>query len=175
MPSGVQHEVTSTAPATRSIAGMQRVNIADPSFRDDDDDPEGFRAGMYRFGPELGASQTGSSVYELPPARPSARPLRVRGGGVGALLDGRPSVRTPDGVEELEPSTSCSSRWGRRSHQVRTTRPSARVVMWSTIVHTDRPPRTPTATRSRLWTGVKGEDVMVTRASNVDYCHGEAG
>ena len=44
-----------------------RVNIARPPFRYDADDPEGFRAGMFRFGPKIGASEMGGSVYELPP------------------------------------------------------------------------------------------------------------
>jgi hypothetical protein len=38
---------------------MERVNIADPSFGYDPDDPEGFRTGMFRFGARLDARQHG--------------------------------------------------------------------------------------------------------------------
>lgn len=48
---------------------MRRVSISDPTFNYDPDDPKGFRSGMFRFGPELGAEQTGASVYELPPGQ----------------------------------------------------------------------------------------------------------
>jgi len=48
---------------------MPRLNIASPEFHYDDADPEGFRAGMFRFGPKLGAKETGASVYELPPGQ----------------------------------------------------------------------------------------------------------
>src|SRR4051794_40889786 len=48
---------------------MRRINIRNPEFRYDDDDPDGFRAGMFRFGPQLGASQLGTTVYELPPGQ----------------------------------------------------------------------------------------------------------
>ena len=45
------------------------MNIADPTFTYDPDDPEGFRAGMLRFGATVGAKRTGTSVYELPPGQ----------------------------------------------------------------------------------------------------------
>ena len=48
---------------------MPRLNIGSPEFQYDADDPEGFRAGMFRFGPQLGAKDTGSTVYELPPGQ----------------------------------------------------------------------------------------------------------
>jgi hypothetical protein len=43
---------------------MRRVNIANPPFQDDPDDPDGFRAAMFRFGRDVGAKATGMSVYE---------------------------------------------------------------------------------------------------------------
>jgi uncharacterized cupin superfamily protein len=48
---------------------VRRANIADPSFEYDPDDPEPFKAGMARLGRELGAKETGASVYELPPGQ----------------------------------------------------------------------------------------------------------
>jgi uncharacterized cupin superfamily protein len=46
---------------------VKGVNIADPAFAHDKAKPEGFRGGIFRFGPLLGAEQLGTSVYELPP------------------------------------------------------------------------------------------------------------
>ena len=46
---------------------MRRANIEDPEFEYDPEDAEGFRAGMFRPAPDLGASMLGASVYELPP------------------------------------------------------------------------------------------------------------
>jgi uncharacterized cupin superfamily protein len=154
---------------------MERVNISDPTFRYDPDDPEGYRAGLYRFGPQLGAKDTGTSVYELPPGQ-AVCPYHYEYGEEEWLLvlAGRPSVRTPDGVEQLEPFDVVFFPKGPAgAHQVRNdTDETARVLMWSTVV-------VPTATaypdsgKVGVWTGVKEEDVMVVRSSSVEYYHGE--
>jgi uncharacterized cupin superfamily protein len=156
---------------------MQRVNIADPSFRYDSDDPEGFRAGLFRFGPQLGAKDTGTSVYELPPGQ-AVCPYHYEYGEEewALVLQGRPTVRMPDGTEQLEPFDVVFFPMGPAgAHQIRNdTDEPARVLMWSTVV-------VPTATaypdsdKVGIWTGVKEEDVMVVRSSNVDYYHGESG
>ena len=52
---------------------MRKVNIGEPEFRWDEDDPKGFRAGLFRPGPDLGAERLGLSVYEIP-AGVAARP-----------------------------------------------------------------------------------------------------
>ena len=154
---------------------MQRVNIADPTFSYDAEDPEGFRAGMFRFGRQLGAEQTGTSVYEIPPGQ-AVCPYHYEYGEEEWLLvlDGRPSVRTPDGVEELAPFDVVFFPMGPTgAHQVRNdSDATARVMMWSMIV-------IPTATaypdsdKVGVWTGDKAEDVMVERSGNVPYFHGE--
>jgi uncharacterized cupin superfamily protein len=155
---------------------MQRVNIADPSFRYDSDDPEGFRAGLFRFGTQLGAKDTGTSVYELPPGQ-SICPYHYEYGEEewALVLQGRPTLRTPDGTEQLEPFDVVFFPMGPAgAHQIRNdTDETARVLMWSTVV-------VPTATaypdsdKVGIWTGVKEENVMVVRSSNVDYYHGES-
>ena len=48
---------------------MPRLDISSPAFTYDDNDPEGFRCGMFRMGPGLGAKTSGASIYELPPGR----------------------------------------------------------------------------------------------------------
>jgi uncharacterized cupin superfamily protein len=83
---------------------VNRVNIADPSFAYDPDEPEGFRSGVARLGPVLGAEQTGTSVYELPPGE-AICPYHYEYAEEEWLLvlEGRPTLRDPEGSHELEP------------------------------------------------------------------------
>ncbi len=122
---------------------MRRVNIADPPFEYDAEDPDGFRAGMARLGPQLGAEQTGSSVYELPPGE-ALCPYHYEHGEEEwvLVLQGRPSVRTPEGVEQLQPlDIVFFPRGPEGAHQIRNDAAEpARVLMWSAIVY-------PTVTR----------------------------
>ena len=59
----------------------------------------------------MGAAETGLSVYELPPGQ-AICPYHYEYGEDEWLLvlAGRPSVRTPEGTDELGPGTSSSSR-----------------------------------------------------------------
>jgi uncharacterized cupin superfamily protein len=156
---------------------MRRVNIAEPEFRWDDEDPEGFRAGMFRPGPDLGAKATGMTVYELPPGQ-AVCPYHYEYGEDEWLLvlSGQPSVRTPDGIEKLSPwDVAFFPKGSEGAHQVRNDGAEvARVVMWSTIVY---PSATayPDSDKVGVWTGVRSENVMVRRSSNVDYYDGETG
>ena len=52
------------------MRSVRRINIASPEFKYDSEDPPGFRAGMFRFGKLVGASDLGASVYESPPGQP---------------------------------------------------------------------------------------------------------
>jgi uncharacterized cupin superfamily protein len=156
---------------------MRRVNIADPDFGWDDEDPEGFRAGMFRPGPDMGAKETGMTVYELPPGQAVCPYHYEYGEDVWLLvLAGRPSVRTPEGTEQLSPwDVVFFPKGPEGAHQVRNDGAEpARVVMWSTIVY---PSATayPDSDKVGLWTGVRSENVMVRRSSNVDYYDGETG
>jgi uncharacterized cupin superfamily protein len=156
---------------------MRRVNISDPTFELDPRDPEGFRCGMFRFGPQVGARQTGTTVYELPPWQ-AVCPYHYELGEEEWLLvlAGRPTVRTPEATEELEPLEVVFFPKGPDgAHQIRNdTDSAARVLMWSTLVY---PSATvyPDSDKIGIWTGDKAEDVMVPRSSNVDYYEGETG
>ena len=81
---------------------MRRFNLlaAEPEY--DDSDPEGYRAGMDRFGPKIGAAQIGGSIYEIPPGQ-SICPYHYEWGDEEWLivLDGVATVRHPDGEEDL--------------------------------------------------------------------------
>ncbi|HEX6667498.1 MAG TPA: cupin domain-containing protein [Solirubrobacterales bacterium] len=154
---------------------MQRVNIAAPEFSFDAEDPEGFRAGMARLGKLLGASESGISVYELPPGQ-AVCPYHYEVGEEEWLLvlSGNPTLRHPGGSEQLDPwDVVCFPRGPEGAHGIRNqTDEVARVLMFSTVV-------VPTATvypdsdKVGVWTGDPETDVMVRRDSTVDYYEGE--
>ena len=156
---------------------MRRVSISDPSFTYDPEDPEGFRAGMFRFGPDLGAKETGTTVYELPPGE-SVCPYHYEYGEEEWLLvlAGRPSVRDPEGTEQLEPFDVVFFPIGPAgAHQIRNdTDETVRVLMWGMVVV---PTGTayPDSDKVALWTGDKAEDLIVRRSSGVEYYDGEGG
>ena len=154
---------------------MRRVSISDPTFAYDPDDAEGFRSGMFRLGAELGARQTGATVYLLPPGEAICPYHYEYGEEEWALvLAGRPSVRTPEGSERLEPLEMAFFPMGPEgAHKIlNDTDEPVRVLMWSTVV-------TPTATaypdsdKVAIWTGDKAEDLIVRRSSEVGYYDGE--
>jgi uncharacterized cupin superfamily protein len=81
----------------------ETVNVYEVETEADETDPPGFRSRMARFGPTLGASQLGGTVYDLPPGQavcpyhyefPEEEWLLV--------LAGRPTLRDPDGEHALE-------------------------------------------------------------------------
>ena len=156
---------------------MRRANVSDPAFTYDADDPEGFRSGYARLGPDLGAKATGTTVYDLPPGQ-ALCPYHYEYGEEEwvLVLDGRPTVRTPEGTERLEPFDVVFFPTGPAgAHQLRNdSGEPVRVLMWSNVIY-------PTATaypdsdKVGVWTGDKDEDVTVVRSSKVDYFHGEAG
>lgn len=155
---------------------MKRANIADPEFTWDESDPDGFRAGMARLGPVLGAKETGVTVYELPPGQ-SVCPSHYECGEEEWLLvlAGNPTLRGPEGEERLDPwDVVCFPRGPEGAHAVRNdTEEAARVVMFSTVVV---PSATvyPDSDKVGVWTGDKETDLVVRRSSGVEYYDGEA-
>jgi uncharacterized cupin superfamily protein len=156
---------------------MHRVNIEDPDFRFDAEDPEGFRSGMFRLGTLLGAAQTGITVYELPPGQ-ALCPYHYEYGEEEWLLvlEGTPAVRHPEGTETLAPwDVMCFPKGPSGAHQIRNdTDATVRVLMFSDVV-------LPTATvypdsdKIGIWTGGdRSDDVIVRRSSAVGYFDGEA-
>src|SRR5688572_11337420 len=154
---------------------MNRVNIAAPDVEYDPDDPDGFRSGMARFGPSLGARATGSSLYELPPGE-ALCPYHYEYAEEEWLLvlAGRPTLRDPGGETELEPWDLVLFPTGPDgAHGVRNaTDEPVRVMMWSTVMH---PAVTvyPDSDKVGVWTGNKADDVIVRRSSAVEYFEGE--
>jgi uncharacterized cupin superfamily protein len=78
------------------------ANIYRPDF-EDGERPPGFRSKRARIGYELGSESIGASLWELP-AGEAAYPYHFHYADeeIVIVLSGRPSLRTPDGVRELE-------------------------------------------------------------------------
>src|SRR3954452_18282449 len=156
---------------------MHRVNIADPDFEYDADDIGGFRSGLFRPGPRLGARHTGASVYDVPPGQ-SVCPYHYEYAEEEWLLvvAGRPLLRTPEGGERLEPSDLVFFPIGREgAHEIRNDgSETVRVLMWSNVV-TPSATAYPDSDKIGIWTGIREEDVIVPRSSGVGYYHGESG
>ena len=154
---------------------MRRINIASPDFEYDSADPPGFRSGMARFGPALGASQLGASVYELPPGQ-AICPYHYEYAEEEWLLvlEGHPTVRHPGGEERLEPwDAVCFPTGPEGAHGVRNeTGEAVRVLMFSTVKH---PAVTvyPDSDKIGVWPGDKRDNLMAPRSSAVDYFFGE--
>jgi uncharacterized cupin superfamily protein len=155
---------------------MRRANLSNPEITHDPEDPDGFRAGVMKLGRLLGAEETGASLYELPPGQALCPYHYEHGEEEWALvLEGRPSLRTPEGTEPLAPlDLAFFPRGPEGAHQIRNDADvPARVLMWSNVVH---PTVTvyPDSGKVGVWTAGKSDDLMVRRSSAVDYYDGEA-
>jgi uncharacterized cupin superfamily protein len=155
---------------------MRRVSLIDPATAVDPNDPPGFRAKMFRFGRDLGASQTGASLYELPPGE-AVCPYHFEHAWEEWLLvlAGRPSVRDPDGVTELAPLDVVFFPPGPEgAHQVLNASDEvARVLMWGTT--TDPSATTyPDSDKVGIWTHADDPGLLVPRSAAVGYWEGES-
>jgi uncharacterized cupin superfamily protein len=155
---------------------MNLVNVSSLEFEYDPDDPAGFRSGMARVGPDLGAKATGSTVYEIP-AGEALCPYHYEYAEEEWLLvlEGTPTVRDPEGEHRLEPMDLAFFQTGPAgAHRVQNdTEEPVRVLMYSDLRH---PAATvyPDSDKIGIWTGNRADDVMVRRSSAVEYFEGEA-
>jgi uncharacterized cupin superfamily protein len=155
---------------------MRRFNLfaAEPAY--DEADPPGYRAGMTRLGPTLGAARLAGSLYELPPGQ-SVCPYHYEHGDEEWLivLSGRATVRHPGGEDVLEPGeTVCFPAGPDGAHKVTNAgEVPARVLMVST--------RTmpavavyPDSGKIGVFTEGRTDDALFRRADAVGYYEGEA-
>jgi uncharacterized cupin superfamily protein len=154
---------------------VRRINISSPEFKYDSGDPQGFRSGGFRCGQLVGASDSGASVYELPPGQ-AICPYHYEYAEEEWLLvlEGRPSLRHPGGTDQLEPwDLVCFPTGPEGAHAVRNeTDDTIRVLMFSTVKY---PAATvyPDSDKIGVWTGNREDDLLATRSSAVDYWFGE--
>jgi uncharacterized cupin superfamily protein len=147
----------------------------------DVDEPDevvaGFCTQAKRFGPLIGASMLGATVYVLDPGE-SICPYHYEYPIEEWLLvvTGRPTLRDADGEHELEPGdVVCFPEGPGGAHQVfNRTAETLRVVMLSTkewpnvAVYPD-------SDKIGVWPaeGNRDDQIMVRRSSRVDYYDGE--
>jgi uncharacterized cupin superfamily protein len=154
---------------------MRLVKLREAEFSYDADDPAGFRAGMARFGTKLGAEQTGTTLYELPPGE-ALCPYHYEHAEEEWLLvlEGRPTLRDPDGTHELEPFDLVFFPTGPAgAHRVQNdTQEPVRVLMYSDLRY---PAATvyPDSEKIAVWTRDRTDNLIVRRSSGVDYYDGE--
>jgi uncharacterized cupin superfamily protein len=155
---------------------MKVVNLASPTFAYDPEDPDGFHAGLYRFGPLVGAKKLGASLYELPPGQ-ALCPFHYEYAEEEWLLvvQGTATVRHAEGTDQLGPwDATCFGTGPSGAHQVRNdTDETVRVLMWSEVV-TPAATVYPDSDKIGIWTGNPNDNVMVHRSSDVDYYDGES-
>jgi len=155
---------------------MNRINVSNPQLEFDPTDPEGFKAGMVRPGPDFGAKATGSTLYELPPGE-ALCPYHYEWAEEEWLLviEGTPTVRDPEGEHRLDPMDLVFFTTGPGgAHRVQNdTTETVRVLMFSDL-------RWPAATvypdsdKIGVWTDRERTDnLMARRSSGVDYYDGE--
>jgi uncharacterized cupin superfamily protein len=154
---------------------MPRLNITSPEFQHDDTDPEGFRNGLFRMGPLVGAKESGASVYELPPGQ-AICPYHYEYGEEEWLLvlAGEPTLRTPAGEEPIGPWEVVFFPQGPDgAHAVRNdTDATVRVLMFSTRKEVTAAVY-PDSDKIGIWTGNPDDGLLVRRTSGVDYWDGE--
>ena len=158
-----------------SAGTERRVNIADPDFRHFPEFPDGFRPGIVRLGALMGATNTGISVYELPPGQAIA-PYHYENPEYEWLLvlAGRPTWRHPGGEDELAQMDVVFFPPGPDgAHMVRNdTDSTARVLMFSNVSKVAATVY-PDSDKIAIWTGNDDDDLVVNRTSGVGYWEGE--
>lgn len=147
------------------------VNVLEHPTEEGRSRPAGFRSPGATLGDVLGATALGASVYDLPPGE-SVCPYHYELGREEWLLvlDGRPSVRTPEGEQGLEPwDVVCFSDGPEGAHQV-TNRTAAPVRVL--IVSTKEVPVVRVYPDSQKL-GVSGINGFFRFDDAVGYWHGE--
>ena len=154
---------------------MPRVSISDPTFTYDQADPERFRSGLFRPGPDLGAAETGASVYELPPGQ-SVCPYHYEHSEEewALVLRGTATVRTPEGSEQAGPDELFFFPKGPAgAHQITNdTAEPVRVLMFSSVAY---PAVTvyPDSDKVGVYLRDRTENLIAHRSADVDYYDGE--
>jgi len=157
---------------------VERFNILACEMAADEGDPPGYRSAAARFGPQLGASRLGASVYELPPGQ-AICPYHYEAGDEEFLIviEGRATVRHPGGVDVLDPGDAvCFVEGPDGAHQVRNdSEERVRVLMFSTLRY---PAVAVYPDSDKLGVFTRGEEslrLLFRRGDAVDYWDGETG
>jgi uncharacterized cupin superfamily protein len=149
---------------------MRRLNLHRAELERDDDDPDGYRAGYLKLAPHIGATTMAGGYYELPPGQANC-PYHYESDEEWLLvLDGRLTVRHPDGEEELEAGDLVCFPAGPDGAHKLTNATDAPVKML--IVSTANLPSVavyPDSDKIGIWTEGRRDNIMVRRESGVGY------
>ena len=153
------------------------TNINDPTFDEPREHP-GFRCLRARLSRQAGSDRLGLSLWELPPGE-AAYPYHYHLAEEDLLLvlDGQPSLRTPDGWQELQEGEVVPFLRGEQgAHQlVNRTEEIVRFLAFSTNGEPDiviRPDSSTLGAYERLSEG-GGLRAVFRTADTVDYYEGE--
>jgi uncharacterized cupin superfamily protein len=156
---------------------VQRVNLYTADLQHDEDDPAGYEADWLSIGPLLGATRIGATIYRLGPGQSNC-PYHYEYGCEEWLLvlEGRLTVRTPDGEEEVEAGEAVCFPEGPAGAHKLTNRGDAPVRLM--MLSTKGNPAVavyPDSDKIGVWPELGGgpDKLMVRRESNVDYYDGE--
>jgi uncharacterized cupin superfamily protein len=151
--------------------GSRRINLGAVGCEPRPQLPDGFRRNSTRVGAALGAVRSGLSVYELPPGQ-AVSPYHYEEPEEEWLLvvSGTPTLRHPDGEEQLEPwDLIFFSAGPTGAHLVRNDSASAaRVAMFSSAGATVGAVAYPDTDTVWVWTADDAVDLIVKRSSAVD-------
>jgi uncharacterized cupin superfamily protein len=150
---------------------MERVNIFTADLQVDDDDPDGYNAGYLRFGPTIGATMLGGTIYGLPPEQ-SICPYHYEYGNEEwlILLTGRPSLRHPEGEDVLEPGdTVCFPVGPAGAHKLTNDGDEPVRVLFLSTKHDPSVAVYPDSDKIGIWPGDERDNVLVRRESGGDY------
>jgi uncharacterized cupin superfamily protein len=153
---------------------MRRLNVNTAEPERVDDDPEGYHHHLIRVAPAIGASTMAGGLYELPPGQANC-PYHYESDEEWLLvLEGRLTVRHPEGEDELEAGDLVCFPAGPDGAHKLTNRSDATVRML--IVSTANLPAVavyPDSDKIGVWTEGRRDNILVRRESGVDYYDGE--
>jgi uncharacterized cupin superfamily protein len=152
------------------------LNLFDAPVPYDDSDPEGYRNGRLKIGPQVGASKIGGSIWELPPGQATC-PYHWESPNEEwvIVLSGTPTLRTPEGERALEPGeVVCFPVGPDGAHKlVNRTDETVRILLLSTMITPDMA-FYPDSDKLGMF-GIPDREAQLFRASSsVDYYDGEA-
>jgi uncharacterized cupin superfamily protein len=149
---------------------MKRLNVntAQPEY--DDTDPEGYRAAQLKVAPLIGGSTMAGGYYVVPPGEANC-PYHYESDEEWLLvLEGRLTVRHPEGEDELGPGDLVCFPAGPDGAHKLTNNGDADVRML--IVSTANLPAVavyPDSDKIGVWTPGRIDNIMVRRESGVGY------
>ena len=151
------------------------MNLFDAQVAYDESDPDGYRNGRLRIGPEIGASKLGGSIWELPPGQATC-PYHWEGHNEEwiVVLTGTVTLRTPAGESTLGAGeVACFPVGPEGAHKlVNRTEETVRILLLSTMVSPDWAVY-PDSDKIGVFGLPGGEGKLFRASSSVDYYDGE--